>query len=89
MCVPIRLSDGLEAAAGEGGGGCERGFEEACSVVGAGRSVCVEGAVEVGDWMPGVAVAGSGAGAAAGRGSGGLGVATAGVWPGWMEPGGT
>ena len=25
MCVPIGLSDGLEAAAAEGGGVCERG----------------------------------------------------------------
>ena len=66
--MPIGLSDGLEAAAAEGGGGCERGFGEVCSVVGPGRSACVEGAVEVGDSRPGVAAVGSNGGAAAGKG---------------------
>ena len=64
MCAPRGLSDGLEAAAAEGGGGCGRGFEEVCSV-------------EVGDWGPGVAALGSDAGAAAGKGSGGDEVQTA------------
>ena len=77
----------LEAAAVEGGGGCERGMEEICSVPG--RSACVEGAVEVGDWRPGVAAAGSDAGAATGKGSGGDEVATAEVWLGCVGPGGT
>ena len=77
----------MEAAAVEGGGGCERGVEEVCSVPG--RSAWVEGAVEAGDWRPGVAAAGSDAGAATGKGSGADEVATAEVWLGCVGPGGT
>ena len=53
-----RIVGWIGAAAAEGGGGCVRGFEEVCSVVGPGRSACVEGAVEVRDWRPGVACGG-------------------------------
>ena len=49
-----------------------------------GRSACVEGAMEVGDWWPGVVAAGSDAGAAVGKGSGGDEV----VWCCWVGLGG-